>query len=160
MQKIEIQIPTEDYSIIEYSQNGVVGMATINQALRGFNHKSAFPWHLSLIIVCNELNQDKMPSKAENDTLRAFEESLGTALQANSNAIFLASITKNGYRELIWRVHSPYSANDYLLDLIEQENHPRPFDFTLDEDTKWHKTEWHFNMLDKKPDYAMPGEQQ
>lgn len=160
MQAVKIQLPIEDYSVIEYSQNGMVGMATINQALRHFEHNAVFPWHLSLIIVCSDINNNKMPNKAEHDTLREFEEILSTTIQNNGNAVFLASVTKNGYRELIWRVHQPELANDFLLDLINTENHPRPFDFTLENDPKWHKAEWHFNMLDKKPDYAMPGEQQ
>lgn len=156
MNKQSITLPKEDYAIIEYSQNNQVGMATINSALKNFEHKAVFPWHLSLIILCNEVNAEKIPAKAENEVLLEFEERLGEALQSNGNAVFFASITKNGYRELIWRVHQPEIANDYLLDIIHREDHPRPFDFTLEEDKGWYKTEWHFNMLDKTPDYAMP----
>jgi hypothetical protein len=160
MQTVKIDLPQEDYSIIEFSQNGLVGMATINAALKNFKHKNVFPWHLSLVIVCEDINDEKIPTKTEHEVLRAFEEKLGNHLQANGNALFLASITKNGYRELIWRVYQPEIANDYLHELIETENHPRPFDFTLEEDKGWFKTQWHFNMLDKQPDYDMPGNAQ
>jgi hypothetical protein len=40
--------------------------------------------------------------------------------------------------------------------MLHREDHTRPFDFTLNEDNVWHKTEWHFNMPDKTPDYKMP----
>jgi hypothetical protein len=156
MNTINISLPKEDYAIIEFTQNQQIGVATINTALKNFEHKSVFSWHLSLIVLCEDLTDDKMPSKKEHEELKLFEEMLCKALQSNGNAIFLASITKNGYRELIWRVYQPEIANDYLLDLIENEDHPRPFDFTLDQDLAWHKTEWHFNILDKKPDYQMP----
>lgn len=157
MNTLKVTLPKEEYTTLEYSQNNQVGMATINTALRHFEHKLVFPWHLSVVILCAEKNQDMIPTKAENDLLLAFEDTLRQAIQANGNAVFLASITKNGYRELIWRVHQPEAANDYLHDLIETENHPRPFDFTLEADEGWFKTEWHFNMLDKIPDYDMPG---
>lgn len=157
MNTVKVTLPKEDYTTIEFSQNGQVGMATINTALKDFAHKAIFPWHLSQVILCEEKNEDDMPSKSENDTLLAFEETLRKAIQANGNAVFIASITKAGYRELVWRVHQPEIANDYLLDLIEAENHPRPFDFTLEADEVWFKTEWHFNLLNQTPDFDMPG---
>ncbi len=158
MSTLNITLPKEDYAIIEFSQNNQVGMATINSALKNFDHKAIFPWHLSLIIVCTDINEEKMPIKSEHEVLRKFEEPLGNALQSNGNAVFLASVTKNGYRELIWRVHQPELANDYLLGIINHESHPRPFDFTLEQDDGWYKAEWHFNMLNKTPDYKMPNE--
>ena len=156
MKTIKMTLPKEDYTTIEFSQNNQVGMATINTALKSLEHKDVFPWHLSIVILCESKNDELMPTKTENDTLLTFESQLREQLQSNGNSIFMASITKNGYRELIWRVHDPLPANDYLHDLIDSEQHPRPFDFTLDADQGWFKTEWHFNLLNQTPDHGMP----
>ncbi len=148
MQKITISLPVEEYSIIEFSLDEKPGIMTVNAALKDFEHKNIFAWHLSVIVIYNDHVKDNMPSKAEQELLCKFEETLDENIKKNNNAVFLASITHNGSRELIWRVYNPELPNDFLHELIEKEDHPRPFEFTLDQDIAWTKARWPLDSLD------------
>jgi hypothetical protein len=148
MQKVQIELPIESYSLIEFSQDDKPGIMTVNAALKDFQHKKIFPWHLSLMLSFNDKVADAMPSKTEHDILMQFEEQLGNHITAAGNALFLSSITHNGVRELIWRVYQPEIANDYLHDLIDSEDHPRAFSFTLEQDSHWEKAAFPLDSLD------------
>lgn len=147
---VKVALPEEDYVYIEFTQNEMPGKAIINQSLKTFEHKPVFAWHLSLMVIYKDHIEDKMPSKAEQEVLFEFEKTLDEKIKANNNALFLASITHDGNRELIWRVYHPHTANDIIYDVIETEDHPRPFDFTLEEDKEWIKAKWHLDALDSK----------
>ena len=147
-EKVKITLPKDDYSIIEFSQDDKPGLMTVNAALKDFADKNPFAWHLSLMIILEETVKDNMPSQAEQQVLVEFEEKLDQVLRANGNAVYLASITQDGQREVIWRVYNPEIANDYLHDLIEAEDHPRPFEFTLEQDITWNKAKFPLDSLD------------
>ena len=152
-EKISINLPTEDIVMLDFTQDDEPGIAHINKALKTFiagEGKKAFTWHLSLIITYKDQIEDKMPSKEEHKKLVKFQQALDAKLKIDNNAIFLASITHNGYRELVWRIHNPYPANDTVHDIIEAEAHPQPFDFTLEEDKDWQSAQWHINAMDAK----------
>ncbi|NRB40994.1 MAG: DUF695 domain-containing protein [Pseudomonadales bacterium] len=152
-EKVSIQIPAEDIVMVDFTQDDESGMAHINKSLKDFiktEGKKAFPWHLSLIMTYTDQIEDKMPSKAEHKKLADFQQKVDGQLKENGNALFLASITHNGYRELIWRIHNPYPANDTVHDLIEAKDHPHPFDFKLEEDKDWQSAKWHIDALDAK----------
>jgi len=86
------------------------------------------------------------PSQADRDLLDPFEDSLRSLLNsdpARPNALFLARITWNGTRELIYRVHDPEVANDALQGIIKSREYPREFDFRMDDDPEWEMAEWH-----------------
>ena len=51
MQKVTVELPTEDYSIIEFSQDEFPGMMTVNSALKNFEQKNIFAWHLSVTVI-------------------------------------------------------------------------------------------------------------
>ena len=150
MQKITITLPAEEYSIIEFSQDEKPGLMTVNATLKDFEHKNIFAWHLSVIVIYNDHIKDSMPSKSEQELLCEFEETLDKSIKQDNNAVFLTSITHNGTRELIWRVHNPEIPNDFLHNMIENEDHPRPFEFTLEQDVAWTKAKWPLDSLNGK----------
>lgn len=153
IEKVQVVLPKEDFVFVEFTQDEQPGIAHINQAIKAFSEtegKKAFPWHLSLIVVYTDHIEDKLPTKEAHDVLVEFQQKLDATLKQDGNALFLASITHNGYRELIWRIHNPYPANDFVHDIIEAEAHPQPFDFTLEEDKEWHSAKWHIDALDTK----------
>ena len=150
MQKISVKLPQEDLSIIEFTQDELPGVLSVNAALKHFKDRMPFAWHLSVMVIYQDTVNDNMPSKSEQEKLVAFEEQLDKAFKKGGNALFLGNITHNGTKELIWRVYNPVIANDYLHDLIESEDHLHPFEFTLEQDTAWSKTKWPFDCLDKQ----------
>lgn len=149
MTAYRVIIPEESYSIIEFQQDDLPGIAAINIALRDFEPKPVFAWHLSLMLQLDDLIDNGMPSQAECEIVDRFGDTLDAAIKgkdtAKPNALFLARITWNASRELIWRVFDPELANHYLQSLIDDVPivRPRPFDFRMDDDPDWELTKWH-----------------
>ena len=88
-----------------------------------------------------------MPSKKEQELLDKFGQTLDDNIKGQDkekpNAIFLARITWNKTRELIWRVYDPDLIHKYLRQIITDDSSPRPFDYRIDPDKDWKLTEWH-----------------
>jgi hypothetical protein len=142
-------IPEQSYSILEFEQDELPGIAAVNTALRGFEPKVVFAWHLSVMLQLEELAQNGMPTMAERDVVNRFAESLDSAIKGKDsskpNALFLARITWNATFELIWRVFDPELADHYLRSLINDVPavRPRAFDHRMTEDPTWELTRWH-----------------
>ena len=147
MEEFRVVIPDEKYTVLEFLQKGFPGVALINRALRTFEPKVVFGWHLSLIIDFENVIENDMPSQQERDVMDEFEERFSSLLKGpdseKPNALFLARITWNKTRELIWRVYQPEAANKLLETVIEQNQYSRPFDYRLEYDKDWKLAEWH-----------------
>ena len=149
MKEFTVVIPEGKYSVVDFIQKGFPGVAFINIALRDFEPKIVFAWHLSLMIDFEDLIENGMPSRGEREIVDEFEKQIGALLKGTDpekpNAIFLARITWNETRELIWRIYEPARANDILQEIINQNSSPRPFDFRMDDDREWKLAEWHLS---------------
>ena len=149
MTEYRVVVPEESYSIIEFRQDELPGIGAINTALRDFEPKVVFGWHLSLVLQLDDLIENGMPSRAEREVVDRFGDALDVGIKGSDaekpNALFLARITWNATRELIWRVFDPEPANEYLQSLINEvaDARPRPFDFRMDHDPEWELAEWH-----------------
>jgi hypothetical protein len=147
-ENVTIKLPTDDYSIIEFSQDDKPGMMTVNAALKNFEDKHPFAWHLSVLVLLGDTIKDNMPSQTEQQAMVDFEKKLDTVIRQAGNALYLATITQDGQCEMIWRVYNPETANDFLHGLIEAEDHSRPFEFTLEQDITWTKAKFPLESLD------------
>lgn len=149
MTEYRVVVPEECYSIIEFQQEDLPGVGVINTALRDFEPRVVFGWHLSLMLELDDLIENGMPSVEEREVVDRFGDSLDLAIKGRDsekpNALFLGRITWNATRELIWRVFDPEPVNDHLQSIINQvgDVSPRPFDFRMDHDPDWELTEWH-----------------
>jgi hypothetical protein len=108
----------------------------VNSALRFFECRDQFAWHLSIIIECKELGSSGMPTAEENQVLYALEDEIGKNLLLNDNAVFLARVTCCGQRELSYRVRAPKDANQWLALLVAQPN-PREWQYQMEHDPDW-----------------------
>ena len=147
-EKVKIELPKDDYSYIEFSQDDKAGMMTVNAALKSFDNKHPFAWHLSVLVILGDTIKDNMPSQSEQQAMVDFEKKLDKDIRKDGNALYLATITQDGHCEMIWRVYNPEVANDYLHELIESEEHSRPFEFTLEQDIPWAKAKFPLESLD------------
>ena len=149
MTEYRVIIPTETYRLVDFRQEDLPGVAVINEALATFEPKAVFEWHLSVMLQCEDLIINGMPSKAERDVIDPYGDLLDAAFKGDNpdkpNALFLARITWNKTRELIYRVFDPEPANQYLVNVIEAKTHPRQFDYRIDPDPEWKLAEWHLN---------------
>lgn len=147
MNEYKVIIPEDSFSIVKFNQDDLPGVAVVNSALRNFEPKIVFSWHLSLIIDFEDSDEDGMPSKKEQEILDSFEEYLNSLMKGTDserqNALFLARITWNNTRELVWRVFEPALTNNVLQDISSKDDFPRPFDYKMENDPKWARTKWH-----------------
>jgi Family of unknown function (DUF695) len=138
-------IPEGAYTVLEFRQRDLPGFATINTALREFEPKVAFSWHLSLLLQCVDLVDNRLPSPDEQELLYQFEDGLAQLLKAGGNALFLARVTHDGLRELIWRIHEPKAANAVIQKILRTNDHPRAIDYRMEEDPQWQKASWYLD---------------
>lgn len=139
--------PAEEHKLLEFRQRELPGFAIVNMALQGFERTAAFPWHLSVLIDCEELVENRLPSSREQEILYEFEDRLASIIAADSKALFLARVTHDGRREIIWRVDRPEAVHSALSQLIATKDHPREFDYRIEQDAEWRKTEWYLKSL-------------
>jgi hypothetical protein len=131
------------HTLIRFRQRDLPGFATVNSALKEFEPKIAFSWHLSVLVSCVQLVENQLPSPDELNLLYEFEDKLDPLIKANGNALFLARVTHDGLREIIWRVHDPEAANSVLRGILNTKDYPREFEYRMNEDPRWEKTVWY-----------------
>ena len=111
MKEFKVLIPDEYYSILNFRQEDLPGVAVVNTALREFEPKEVFSWHLSIMVQLEDIVDNGMPSKSEVETIDKLGDFLDDKIKGEDkekpNALFLARITWNATRELIWRVFDP-----------------------------------------------------
>ena len=147
-----VVLPDESGCIVDFRQEGLPGVANIRSSLRAFEPKIVFAWHLSLMLQLQDLVDNRMPSKPEQKVVDDFGDMLEGAFigdPEHPNALFLARITWNATRELIYRVFEPEPIDAYLRHIIETDSSPRPFDYRIDHDPEWKLAEWHLNATKK-----------
>jgi hypothetical protein len=139
----KIAIPAEVHTLVEFRQRDLPGFATVNAALAKFAPRAAFPWHLSVLVCCDDLVDHRLPSADEQTVLYEFEDQLAPLIAANANALFLARVTHDARREIIWRVQDPEAPNSCLREILANKSYPREFDFRIESDPEWLKAEWY-----------------
>ena len=145
--EVRIVLPEESFTLMEWKEKELPCIAMLNSALKDFEHKNVFTWHLSVIIEFDDLIDNGMPSVEEREVVEPFCDKLDEEIKAGGNALFLARETWNETRELIWRVYDPEIANDHLQYLVDHKRYPRQFDWRMDHDPQWEKTEWYFKQI-------------
>lgn len=82
-----------------------------------------------------------MPSRSEVEVIDNYGDYLDNEIKGpdkeKPNALFLARITWNKTRELIWRVYNPEISNSFLQEIITANSSPRQFDYRIDPDDNW-----------------------
>jgi hypothetical protein len=148
-----VVIPDEQGKVVRFDEAGMPGLAVINSALRAFEPKLVFAWHLSLTLRFSDLIANGMPSREERAVTEPFEDMLEARFKGDErekpNAVFLARITWNGTRELVYRVYNPEPIDALLKQIISAKSHPRDFDYRLAHDPEWKRAEWHLTAGEK-----------
>ena len=135
--------PEEAHQLIEFRRRNLPGFATVNAALKDFEPKTAFSWHLSVLIRHENEVGNKLPSDAEQSLLFAFEDRLDSLFKQNGDALFLARVTHDGRREVLWRTRNPKAADSVLSEILREKSYPREFAYRIEHDPKWEKAEWY-----------------
>ena len=143
----KVEIPDEHYDLLNFRQDDLPGVAVINSALKSFEPKIVFSWHLSIMIDLEDVIENGMPSQQEVEIIDKYGDVLDNDIKgpnkSKPNALFLARITWNKTCELIWRVYDPEIVNKFLQQIIADDSSPRQFDYRIDPDDEWKLAEWH-----------------
>lgn len=143
----QVLIPDENYYLLNFKKENLPAIAVVNVALKNFEPKEVFDWHLSIILDLEDLVENGMPSKKELELIDRYSDILDGNIKGKDkdkpNALFLARITWNETRQLIWRICDPEIANDYLQTIISDNSSPRAFDFNMEQDVRWKFTTWY-----------------
>ncbi len=145
--EVRIVLPPEHFTVMKWKQDGLPCVGTLNSGLQDFPHKKIFAWHLSVMIDFRELADNGMPTQEEQMIVDPFCDQLDETIKAGGNAVFLVRETWNKTRRMMWQVYDPERAHAFLQSLIATKNHPRPFDYQMEQDPAWTKSNWYFDQL-------------
>ena len=146
----ELHIPTESFIVAQGVSDGLPDMWIVNGALSDLRPKHAFPWHLSVIVDCQESTANGFPTKQESEVLAAMGDVLDDNLTRATNAVRLARITWNRTRQFVYRVRDPEVANAYLRGLIASKSRLREFDFRMEADPDWQLAQPHLALSQRQ----------
>jgi hypothetical protein len=141
------KVPAPCYSVFDTSRGSELAVVVVNSALRLFDERSAFSWHLELTIECRMLAANGMPTIEEVGALARLEDLISEPLTVGDNAVLLSSVTCRGQRELAYRVHDPELANDILSRLINTGKALREWDYRMEQDAAWEFAQPVFGLL-------------
>ena len=145
----KVIIPDDFFSVFKFIQEDSLGVAAINTALRGLEHKVVFGWHLSVMLHFDNVRKNGLPNEKDHKKIENFENELGRLINLDSekpNGVFLGRITWNKTAELIWRVHNPKETNKIIQRILKEKLYPFPFDYRIDPDANWNLAEWHLKL--------------
>lgn len=142
-----VTLPEEIYTVMEWEADKLPCIGVLNSALKGFEHKGVFGWHLSIIIDFTDIIDNGIPSEEERQVVDPFCDKLDEDIKSGGNALFFVRETWNKTRRLVWRVYDPEIAHAYLQDIIDNQKYPRPFDWHMEQDLEWKQAKWYFDQL-------------
>jgi len=145
--EVRIVHPEESYTLLQYENEDLPCVATVNSSLVDFQHKEIFKWHLSVIIDFEDLIDNGMPSESEREIVEPFSDRLNEEIKAGGNALFLVRETWNKTRRLVWMVYDAEIAHLHLQYIIDYQKHPRPFDYRMEEDAEWKRAKWYLDAV-------------
>ena len=137
------------YTLINTSKGSDPAVVVVNTALRTFDARDSFPWHLTITIDCQLLGAKGMPTTEEVNILNRLEDELSPSIEAQQNAVFLARVTCRGKRELIYRVRDPEKANSVLQGFISVPTQLREWEYRMEQDLGWDLARKELTLLEK-----------
>lgn len=145
--EVRVVLPEEKFSVGDWKSEGLPCVAVLNSALKDFEPKEIFSWHLSIIIDLDDLIENGMPSQEEREIVDPFCDKLDEEIKAGGNALFLVRETWNATRRLVWRVYDPEIAHQHLQYIVDHHRHPRPFDWHMEQDIHWDNAKWYLEQI-------------
>jgi hypothetical protein len=139
------------YTLIKTSRGKKPALVVVNSALRNFPRQHDLPWHLKIVITCRDLAEQGMPTADENQVLYSIEDSIAAEILADNNGMFLARITCDGRRELVFRMHDADIAAVKLQHLVSTNHAVREWEYRMEEDPDWRLPQPELQLLVKDP---------
>lgn len=148
-----VLIPDEKFYVGKAYIDDKIHICTLNVGIMDLNHKDVFGWYLSLIIRFDKTVGHDMPTSEESVKMQDFCDKLSSNLaidKSHPNALLLGRITGNGQTQIMWYVHNPEIANDYLQNVISSGDYPFQFDYEMTFDGEWNEAHYWLSPIDKE----------
>lgn len=144
-------VPEPYYTLINTSKGKDPAVVVVNSALRTFDARSLFLWHLRIGIACKVVGNNGMPTAEECQVLECLEGTISKPLQLQQNALFLARITCQRERSLLFRVQDPEIASELLQSLVSEASPLREWDYRMEHDPDWELAQPELRLLESDP---------
>lgn len=141
--------PEPAYTLVQRQDEDAQVYAAVNTPLAKLQkeQRQLFGWQFSLIMNLDTEDDNGMTLETEEKEIEPFCLKLDSDLRADGNALPLARITWKKTRELLFRVYDPVIADNIVKAIIDSEDHPRPFSYSIDPDEKWEMAEDYLNQF-------------
>jgi len=143
------ELPTPYYTLIDTSRGEHPAVAVINSALRDFNNRHRFPWHLKIEVAYLWVSSNGMPTQEEGQILYALEDHLASQLGAQRAVLFVSRVTCQAVREISFRVSDPKRADEELQIEINKPAPVRAWEYRMEEDPEWKLAFPELNLINK-----------
>ncbi len=150
MRDVRVVIPDVVLRGLTFRQDGSMGCGVLNTALKAFEERDVFRWHLSLMIETDEADTSDAAARLDAEVAGGFGELLTELMLSDvdkPNALFLGRLSWRGTCELLYRVHDPEVANAALVMLTDSKDIAWTFDYRMDDDPCWDLASWHLRAM-------------
>ena len=138
-----IAVPETEYALFDTRRRDLPAVVAVNKSLVKFEPKDVFPWYLSIVIEGRDLAQNRMPTRDENEVLTSLGDRLerrvlSTATaEGSTNVLWLAHLTWNGRRQLLYYVHNPEPVDHALRRMLDGGPSEREWEYVMECDPAW-----------------------
>ena len=138
----------EDKHVLLHSKrDGLPAVIVVNESFAKQHVRADYPWHLSIILKPQEFGDNGMPASTEGIVLFEEGDRIEGAVVETGKARFLARITWNNTRRLLFRVSDPEPVNAALQRLISEKREAREWEYRMWEDPEWNEGKWFVSAL-------------
>jgi hypothetical protein len=128
--------PGESFSVLQAIHEGIMFIALINMAYRGYTYKAKFPWFLSILIPLIDECENGIPNAEDAKDLNNFEDVISAKLSESCSYHFIGRITGDGCREICYYLDDPQKAVMFLNEMLDN-NECRLFTYNSEKDEEW-----------------------
>lgn len=136
-QPVEPIFPGESYTIFKMTFPEGWGLATVNKKYDNYPNKSFYPWHVLIELEVVDKNDNGHPIDTDAEKLAQLEETITDFLNQKHNVHFLARITRNGFRDLLYYIDTPKFEQIEVDDFCDNIIKERAINFGIEKDPKW-----------------------
>jgi hypothetical protein len=135
------------YFVLNGQKEGLPAVIVVDRLGLDPATRGSHVWHLSVIMDCKDLAEQGMPTKAEYLVLDQLGDRIEAMVRDTGHGAFLARITWNRTRQLLFRVSEPDLVADALGSEIARDRSERSWDFKMWKDPEWKDAEWYSNAI-------------
>jgi Family of unknown function (DUF695) len=129
--------PGESFTIFKLDFPDGWGLASANKAYDNYPNKSFYGWHVLIELEVIDKNENGHPIDSEAAKLNAIEDKVDAFLKKNQTAHFVARVTRNGFRDLLYYIDKPAINQQQLAFFCDEVMKERAINLTIQKDPEW-----------------------